>query len=120
MMQGSKADNNACLHVICYLLNCVAMKQSVADGIKPGRREKKNPSVLAFLCQNIPYRGTSAPLSFKSLCHIFLWHKDFMRHYVGWRSGSVPWNGIFSWVQKPCVRLQTKDGWKFYETDVFH
>lgn len=62
MMQGSKADNNACLHVICYLLNCVAMKQSVADGIKPGQREKKNPSVLAFLCQNIPYRGTSAAL----------------------------------------------------------
>jgi len=35
-----------------------------------------------------------------------------------WRSGSVPWNGISSWVRKPCVRLQTKDGWKFYETDV--
>jgi len=23
---------------------------------------------------------------------------DFMRHYVCWRSESMPWNGIFSWI----------------------
>jgi len=66
--------------------------------------------------------GTSAPPAFKLLCQketlVSFGRRDFMCRCVGWRSGSVPWNGISSWVRKPCVRLQTKDGWKFYETDV--
>jgi len=46
--------------------------------------------------------GTSAPPAFKLLCQketlVSFGRRDFMCRCVGWRSGSVPWNGIFRYT----------------------
>jgi len=57
--------------------------------------------------------GTSAPPAFKLLCQketlVSFGRRDFMCRCVGWRSGSVPWNGIFRYTLKTCVRLPAQN-----------